>query len=154
MFSEQLPVLVFDQALDDIRYAPAFCGGEVFGFALRFFVNSQVQVWSPRPFLAFGLHGIFAPPSKETMRITARIRNLFLVGVYVCAYTDAYQIMGKILTNPAATNIYLPLEIKRRAKALAESKNMSLSELIQRLLEAEGKRKRGIAHLHDRGVAA
>jgi len=58
----------------------------------------------------------------------------------------------RILTNPGATNIYLPSELKKRAKALAAEKGMSLSGLVQRLIVAEAKRKRGIAHLHDRQI--
>jgi post-segregation antitoxin (ccd killing protein) len=60
----------------------------------------------------------------------------------------------RVLTNPCATNVYLPAELKKRARAAAVEKNMSLSELIQRLLVAEIKRKRGIAHLNGREVAA
>lgn len=58
----------------------------------------------------------------------------------------------RILTNPGATNIYLPSDLKKQAKQLASEKDMSLSEMIQRLLVAEIKRKRGIAHLHAREV--
>jgi hypothetical protein len=60
----------------------------------------------------------------------------------------------RILTNPGATNIYLPAELKKLARKTAEEKKMSLSELIQRLLSAEIKRKRGIAHLHPREATA
>ena len=59
----------------------------------------------------------------------------------------------KVLTNPGATNIYLPSELKKQAKQAAKEKSMSLSEMIQRLLVAEIKRKRGIAHLHERETA-
>ena len=53
----------------------------------------------------------------------------------------------KTVSNPCATNIYLPSAMKTMARVLAKEKGMSLSELIQRLLVAESKRKRGIAHL-------
>jgi hypothetical protein len=60
-----------------------------------------------------------------------------------------------------------PLKLRRRniswqsssddlAKSLALEKRMTVSELLERLISAEAKRKRGIAHLHPRqleGVA-
>ena len=39
-------------------------------------------------------------------------------------------------------------------RQLAFDKNMTVSELLERLVNAEAKRKRGIAHLHSREVAA
>lgn len=56
-----------------------------------------------------------------------------------------------ILKDGGPTNIYLPKELKERAKALAKERyKTSLSSMIQSLLVAEIKRKRGIAHLHPR----
>lgn len=40
----------------------------------------------------------------------------------------------------------------RIAKKLAFEKNMTVSELIERLIFAESTRKRGIAHLHPRQI--
>jgi organic radical activating enzyme len=58
-----------------------------------------------------------------------------------------------VLTGGEPTNLYLPKELKKAAKKAAAthySRSMSLSELVQRLLVAELKRKRGIAHLNER----
>jgi hypothetical protein len=56
----------------------------------------------------------------------------------------------KISNDGGATNIWLPGELKRQGKRLAKEKKMSFSEMIQRLIAAELKRKRGIAHLNER----
>ena len=64
--------------------------------------------------------------------------------------------MAKQQTTPrrTPTNITIQAELKAAARKLAAQKRMSLSELIERLLVAEIKRKRGIAHLHHREVLA
>lgn len=38
------------------------------------------------------------------------------------------------------------------ARRLAFEKNMTVSELLERLIQAEAHRKRGIAHLHPRTI--
>jgi len=51
--------------------------------------------------------------------------------------------------NGEKTNLYLDPAVKKTGKQLAQSRyGTSLSRLVELLIVAESKRKRGIAHLH------
>ena len=66
--------------------------------------------------------------------------------------------MSKTPTTPKARNrnIRWTLEIDKIATDLAFEKKLKggVSELISRLITAEAKRKRGIAHLHSKTLSA
>jgi hypothetical protein len=84
------------------------------------------------------------------MRINMPPANYFL-RAHEHTHKHTSLMATKNLTNPGATNIYLPREIKMKGRELAAAKGMSLSELIQRLIWAETKRKVGVSRGTQRG---
>ena len=61
-------------------------------------------------------------------------------------------LMSKVSDSPRRRNISWSSEVDRLAEEMAFDKHLKggVSELLERLVRAESKRKRGIAHLHPR----